>query len=917
MCRMCKCIKVLEYSALLLFLGIAEGGTWSRTGDLNIGRSGFSAAVFTNGKVMAVGGLGESGGCEIFDLATGTWAWNSLPGSMSHGMAMLLPNGKVLAVLSGGDIWLYDPHSDSWDQSAASFGGWDSRHCATLLKNGKMLAIGYKGWTNPCCALYDWASDSVTPTSDVSIDHGQGVEVMLPSGKVLIAGGSSSGTTCEIYDLDTGAWNLTNFPMNEGRSQFVGILLRPPWQNVLVAGGGFSGGSCELYDPASGIWSYTGPLNFNDRSTPAMALLPSGEVLMVGATATCELYNPATKTWSTTDVMETKRSHHSAAVLPTGKILAIGTHTAVGDPYLCEIYDPSDGVWATKPSLNHERAAHTVTPLPIIHTTNCSTNVLIAGGENSSGILKSCELYNYSLDSVSVTGELNEARTHHTATLLADGRVLVAGGKDGATARASSELYYMVTEVWVPIAGNMTDARFDHTATLLKDGRVLVTGGEDAGTYLSSCETYDGANWTPTANVMTTPRARHTAIILLNGNILVIGGQTTGGAATATCELWNGATWTNKASMNTARYWHTATLLQSGKVLVAGGTSDGTSGLSSCEIFDPDSNKWFPEDNLNTARYLHNTTILYSGLVLVTGGNAGITSCEIWDPAAGWDTDTLTNTHQWKVTATLGDGRAYHSSVLIPDTMPFILAIGGKSGASYLNSIEEYDVGLGYRSIWQSTITNYPAVTTITDSMPIEGTDFRGFSEADGGNHCHIASNDHPIISLVRVGGGNWQGNGGGEILHMPLSSYWDTANTTVHPDIADFQGYYRLWSIVNGIPCKWYEPCPPSGAEEKTDRRHKATGISVSVYPNPSTIGVRFQVSGAKLSSYQAIKLSIYDLSGRLVRSLLITDNQTPNTEITWDRRDLKSRKVKSGIYFYRLNCKDFEIKGKFVILK
>jgi hypothetical protein len=277
-----------------------------------------------------------------------------------------------------------------------------------------------------------------------------------------------------------------------------------------------------------------------------------------------------------------------------------------------------------------------------------------------------------------------------------------------------------------------------------------------------------------------------------------------------------------------------------------------------------------------------------------------LASCEIYDPAL----------HQWKedTTATLATPRAYHSSVLIPDTMPFVLAIGGTNG-SYLNSIEEHDVGLEYISIWQSTITNYPSVTHISDSMHIEGTLFRDITEADGGNYGHIASNDHPIISLVRIGGGNWQGNGGGELLHMPLSSSWNETHTTVSTKVGDFKGYYRLWSIVNGIPCKWYKECASSGVEESS--QSAVHGLQSTVFPNPATSGsgVHFRF-GLSTMKHGPSTLTIYDLSGRLVKSLPI--HHSPFT----------IHGLGTGIYFYRINCPPplggaLPITGKFTVIE
>jgi hypothetical protein len=210
--------------------------------------------------------------------------------------------------------------------------------------------------------------------------------------------------------------------------------------------------------------------------------------------------------------------------------------------------------------------------------------------------------------------------------------------------------------------------------------------------------------------------------------------------------------------------------------------------------------------------------------------------------------------------------------------------------------------------------------------MHVEGTLFREYSEADGGNHCHIVSSDHPIISLVRIGGGNWQGNGGGQIMYMPLSHSWDETHTDIDLPTNAAAGYYRIWSIVNGIPCKWYEECIEHGTEEqkpKTESRKPKT----KVYPNPATTkaSIKFRVQSSelkdrKLSTLDSrlLTLNIYDLSGSLVKVLSITDYRLPITEVTWDGRDSEGRKVKSGVYFYQINYDgNHEDRGKLVILK
>ena len=144
-----------------------------------------------------------------------------------------------------------------------------------------------------------------------------------------------------------------------------------------------------------------------------------------------------------------------------------------------------------------------------------------------------------------VTGSLNTARSLHTATLLPNGMVLVAGGFDRtSTASASAELYDPASETWT-VTGNLNTARALHTATLLPSGMCLVAGGHDGPTFapsfevLSSAELYDPASgtWTVTGS-LNTARYLHTATLLPNGMVLVAAGENSSFSADASAELY-------------------------------------------------------------------------------------------------------------------------------------------------------------------------------------------------------------------------------------------------------------------------------------------------------------------------------------------------------------------------------------------
>src|SRR5262249_21426773 len=193
------------------------------------------------------------------------------------------------------------------------------------------------------------------------------------------------------------------------------------------------------------------------------------------------------------------------------------------------------------------------------------------------------------------TGDLGAPRAGHTATLLPNDQVLVAGGErlgQGVVPLASAELYHPAIGRWQRIA-NMNRTHFSHTATLLPNGKVLVAGGAGCnGTgSLGHCgpsELYDPTTrtWTDTGSLRTA-RWSHTATLLPNGKVLVAGGRNNQSDFDSV-ELYDPATgvWTATRSMTTPRFNHTATLLPNGQVLVTGGFEFGVGDLASAELYD-------------------------------------------------------------------------------------------------------------------------------------------------------------------------------------------------------------------------------------------------------------------------------------------------------------------------------------------
>ena len=230
--------------------------------------------------------------------------------------------------------------------------------------------------------------------------------------------------------------------------------------------------------------------------------------------------------WEYTGSLDQARNYHTATLLSDGRVLVAGGYFYNYQQHkggfldTAELYDSGTGKWTYTGSLNFDRHTSTATLLP-------DGRVLVAAGFGSSGgvsgLLASAELYDPATGNWTVTGSLNDKRTNHTATLLPNGQVLVAGGN--GSLQPAAELYDPATGTWT-FTGNLNTPRGSHTATLLPDGKVLVAGGNYLGDYLASAELYDPAtgNWTFTGS-MNIARQVETATLLPDGKVLVAGGS--------------------------------------------------------------------------------------------------------------------------------------------------------------------------------------------------------------------------------------------------------------------------------------------------------------------------------------------------------------------------------------------------------
>jgi len=340
-------------------------------------------------------------------------------------------------------------------------------HTATLLTDGKVLIAGGSVNSQPLATaeLYDPDSGTFTPTGGMTAPRMAHSATLLPDGRVLIAGGATTGGdvtashTAEIYDPSTGKFAPASNLIGDHVCQRATLLSNG---KVLIAGGSGPNArlpQAELYDPASGAFALTGTYasdasGFNSCDRAALTLLPNGRVLIVWEDDAAEVYAPDT-----------------------------GSFTSTGKP-LAPSY--ADGLPSATLLMNGR--------------------VLVAGGGDDSGIDYTAEIFDFSSANFTVTGKMTAAHTLHTATLLPDGSVLIAGSYAfAAVAFANAELYDPGAGTFRPTSA-MNTTRALHTATLLNGGRVLIAGGNaGAGVSTSLAELYTPGVLVPAPVLLSLP----------------------------------------------------------------------------------------------------------------------------------------------------------------------------------------------------------------------------------------------------------------------------------------------------------------------------------------------------------------------------------------------------------------------------
>jgi hypothetical protein len=673
-------------------------GLFATSGNLSTGRYLHTSTMLTNGTILVAGGVQFNSGTataseEIYDPTFGafTSVGNLLTARFSQ-TATLLPDGTVLIAggvdsnrISLASLELYTPATFT---PTGFTGGISVNPTAPAIPLGTTVQFTasetFSSGTQPLGTV-SWSSSDSTILRITNDSTNSGLAFPVALGPVTVT--ACAGTVCGSTLVTVAPAALVSISVAPAN----GFLSVPPGNPLaFTAAGLYTDGSTgpvsslswtssvatvAVIDPVTGQATPATPLQYGTTTITASAPGLNG---VITGSSILTVTDVATTASLATPVFE-------------------GTATILNCPAPC----PRDG------------------------------QVLIVGGSSAQAQVYDPVFQTFSF----TTGSMAYPRDYHTATVLDNGDVLIAGGTAFVNAQAiqTAEVYDPRTDTFTTV-GSMSVPRILHTATLihctcLDNGKVLIAGGDSGGNILQTAELFDPASGTfSPVGTMISPREHFTATLLnsTTGQVLLAGGYAvfSSGSTTNTAEIYdptartfsqtlgnltlgNLASFPGVSCTPLGREGHTATLLNTGQVLIEGGVGQsncGSGGLPTYEeLFDPASGQFNPTAGLVYPRLFHTATLLTNGTVLIVGGVPAsdyalppLPTNELFDP---------TGTGSFGLTGNLNTPRNYHAATLLPSGN--VLIVGGVN--YYLPS-----PGVLMSELYQPASLIPSGVTTIT-----------------------------------------------------------------------------------------------------------------------------------------------------------------------------------------------------------
>ncbi len=587
--------------------------SFSGTGSLATARQRHRATLLADGRVLITGGEGAGGGAlgaaELYDPSNGGFSPAGSHIAREGHRATLLQNGNVL--LSGGraasslvsTAEIFVPNSGFVSVTASPL-RLRREHTATMLFDGRVLLAGGLGVADSTLASVElFVPDNSLPaagTFEQVVDRAGNATTLLqkrarhgaaltPDSLVVLFGGSDGVqqlSAAEVYSPQAGSFTETTQPLRNPRARPVGIPLRSG--RILITG---DDASAVLYHPriAGGDETFdVQPGAIHPRTATQAVAFGSGRVLICGGrdrdgvTDRAEMFDFQSQRFLVVGPLQSPRIGHAMLALRDGRVLVYGGSDGSQPLASAELFDPV--------SLEFEQLT-TLSPRQNTRLVQLTDgDVLIVGGEDSGGALASAELFTPGTETFSTTGSMAEARTGHSATILATTQAVIIGGQNATGFLATAELYDSRDGTFGPAGETLEVARAGFVAVDRPPNWVFVVGGVSDTGAVSLVEQYDGARDNfARVDFDIIPRANPQGFRLTLGDIVIFGGE---GEAATRGSLYrirsNTIHETADPFLAVPRFEYSAARISLNLVLLYGGRSADGSLIGGAEVFTQD-----------------------------------------------------------------------------------------------------------------------------------------------------------------------------------------------------------------------------------------------------------------------------------------------------------------------------------------